>query len=147
MKKIFAWEPWFFLFFGVFHLHRIWGLIDRTSYAKFWIDILENKGVAYFVIMGLLAVLCILGMITFIKNRKNNYWWRWIYFGGGSYLLFDLFAIATGLEFWNKLLLWMFDVNSPYWNILWSGFIVMGGAVFVLGCFLLKDKRRVRKNC
>ena len=141
MKKIYAWEPWFFIFFGMFHLHRIWGLIDRTSYAKFWTGILESKGVSYFVIMGLLAVLCVLGMITFIKNRKNNYWWRWIYFCGGSYLLFDLFAIATGLEFWNKLLLWMFDVNLPYWNLIWSGFIFMGGAVFVLGCFLLKRNR------
>lgn len=141
MKKIYAWEPWFFIFFGMFHLHRIWGLIDRTSYAKFWTGILESKGVTYFVIMGLLAVLCVLGMITFIKNRKNNYWWRWIYFCGGSYLLFDLFAIATGLEFWNKLLLWMFDVNLPYWNLIWSGFIFMGGAVFVLGYFLLKRNR------
>lgn len=79
MKKIYSWEPWFFIFFGIFHLHRIWGLIDRTSYAKFWIGILKNKGVAYFVIMGLLAVLCILGMITFVTNRKKNYWWRCIY--------------------------------------------------------------------
>ena len=25
MKKIYAWEPWFFIFFGIFHLHRIRG--------------------------------------------------------------------------------------------------------------------------
>ncbi len=31
-KKILAFEPWFFIFFGLFHLHRIWGLIDRNSY-------------------------------------------------------------------------------------------------------------------
>ena len=142
MKKIYAWEPWFFIFFGMFHLHRIWGLIDRNSYSNFWIGILENKGISYFVIMGLLSVLCVLGTVTFINNWKNNYWWRWIYFCGGSYLLFDLFAIATGLEFWNKLLLWMFDVNSPYWDILWSGFLFMGGAVFALGCLLFKEKRK-----
>ncbi len=40
MKKIEIYEPWFFLFFGLFHLHRIWGLIDRDSYADFWIGIL-----------------------------------------------------------------------------------------------------------
>ena len=34
-KKIVAWEPWFFIFFGLFHLHRIWGLFDRTAYARF----------------------------------------------------------------------------------------------------------------
>ena len=27
MKKIYSFEPWFFIFFGVFHLHRIWGRI------------------------------------------------------------------------------------------------------------------------
>ena len=138
MKKIYSWEPWFFIFFGIFHLHRIWGLIDRKTYADFWIGILENKGVVYIAIMGLLVALCILGMITFINNRQRNYWWRWIYLCGGSYLLFDLFAIAVGLEFWQELLVWMFDVTSPYWNLLWGGFILMGGAVFVLGCKLLR---------
>lgn len=117
-KKIFAWEPWFFIFFGLFHLHRIWGLINRSSYAQFWIGILETKGLFYFVLMGILALLCILGIITFFQNQYNNYWWRWIYLFGGVYVLFDLFAIAVGLDFWNRLLLWMFDINSPYWNII-----------------------------
>ena len=113
-KKVFVWEPWFFIAFGLFHLHRIWGLIDRSSYAKFWIEVLENKGVFYFASMGILAILCILGVTTFVKNYKRNYWWRWIYLFGGVYLLFDLFAIAVGLEFWNKLLLWMFDETSIF---------------------------------
>ena len=98
-KKIFAWEPVFFLFFGLFHLHRIWGLIDRKTYADFWLGILENRGVFYFILMGLLAILCIAGVITFFRNRSSNYWWRWIYLFGGSYVLFDLFAIAVGLDF------------------------------------------------
>lgn len=89
-KKILAWEPWFFMAFGLFHLHRIWGLIDRNSYAGFWISVLENKGLFYFVLMGILAVLCILGIITFVQNRHNNYWWRWIYLFGGVYVLFNL---------------------------------------------------------
>ena len=76
----------------------------------------------YFIfgLMGLLAALCILGMITFVRNLHNNYWWRWIYLLGGVYVLFDLFAIAAGLEFWNGgFLRWMFDVKSSYWNIVW----------------------------
>ena len=85
MKKIYSFELWFFMFFGLFHVHRIWGL--------------------------------------------------WIYLFGGAYVLFDLFAIAIGLEFWHKLLLAMFDVTAPYWNLLWGGFIVMGGVS------LLKNKR------
>jgi hypothetical protein len=30
----------------------------------------------------------------------------------------------------------MFDVTAWYWNLLWGGFIAMGGAVFVLGMLL-----------
>lgn len=140
-KKVLVWEPWFFMAFGLFHLHRIWGLIDRDSYAVFWIDALKNKGLFYFALMGILSILCILGIITFFKNLNNNYWWRWIYLFGGVYVLFDLFAIAIGLEFWNKLLLWMFDVTSIYWNIVWAFFILLGAFVFVLGIKLLMQRK------
>lgn len=51
-RKVFAWEPWFFIAFGLFHLHRIWGLIDRNTYAAFWIDALENKGLFLFYTHG-----------------------------------------------------------------------------------------------
>ena len=57
-------------------------------------------------------------------------------------MLFDLFAIAVGLDFWNKLLLWMFDVQSPYWNVIWSFFILLGGFVFALGIYLLIQRKR-----
>ena len=141
LKTVHAWEPWFFLFFGVFHLHRIWAIIDRVSYASFWMGILENKGWPYFVLMGLLAGLCVIGIVTFIRERGHNFWWRWIYIGGGSYVLFDLFAIATGMKMWADLLAKMFDVNSPYWNVVWGFFIVLGGLVFVLGLSLLKNRK------
>ena len=139
MKKIYFWEPWFFMFFGIFHLHRIWGIIDRTSYANFWLGILNDKGAFYFVLMGILAFLRVCGIVVFCKNIRNNYWWRWIYIFGGGYLLFDLFAIAIELEFWNNLLFFMFDVNSPYWNIIWGFFILLGAFVFGLGVKLLKQ--------
>ena len=114
MKKIYSFEPWFFIFFGVFHLHRIWALFDRVSYASFWINIMEEKGLLYFLLMGILSVFCILGIVVFFKNLGQNFWWRWIYLFGGSYLLFDLFAIATGLSFWRNLLYAMFDVLAWY---------------------------------
>ncbi|WP_270524897.1 hypothetical protein [Longibaculum muris] len=141
-KKIVAWEPYFFIFFGLFHLHRIWGLFDRTAYARFWIGISENKGLFYFILMGTLAFLCVLGVVTFCRNIHNNYWWRWIYLFGGIYVLFDLYAIAVGLEFWNKFLLWMYDVNSPYWNLIWFSFVLLGGFVFVLGIKLLIQRKK-----
>ena len=141
-KKIYAWEPYFFMFFGLFHLHRIWGLIDRKSYADFWVGLMESKGIMYFVVMILLASLCVLGIITFCKNKGKNYWWRWIYIFGGSYVLFDLFAIAIGLEVWNSLILMMYDINAPYWNVLWLAFILLGGFVFTLGVRLLVQRKR-----
>ena len=124
-------------------MHRIWALIDRQSYADFWMGIYEEKGVTYFVLMGLLAGLCILGIVTFIRERKANYLWRWIYIFGGIYVLFDLFAIAIRLEVWRKLLEVMFDITSPYWNIIWGFFILLGTAVFILGIKLMfKRKER-----
>lgn len=137
MKKIEAFEPWVFIFFGLFHLHRIWGLIDRKSYADFWLGIMENRGVLYYVLMGVLAGLCICGIVTFLKNLRNNFWWRWIYIFGGGYLLFDLFAIATGLKIWHKLILKMFDTSTSYWNIIWISFVVLGAFSFGLGVKLL----------
>ncbi len=97
MKKIYAWEPWFFMFFGLFHLHRIWGLFDRQSYAVFWIGIMQRKGVLY--------------------------------------------AIAIELEIWNEFILFLFDVSSPCWNIVWGFFILLGAFVFGLGVKLLKQRR------
>ena len=143
MKRIFIWEPWFFIFFGVFHMHRIWALIDRQSYADFWMGIYEEKGVTYFVLMGLLAGLCILGIVTFIRERKANYLWRWIYVFGGAYVLFDLFAIAIGLEIWKKLLSAMFDTSSALWNPIWLFFIVLGCAVFALVIRLLVIRKKM----
>ena len=137
-KKISFWEPYFFIIFGIFHLHRIWSLIDRNGYSNFWLKILNNKGILYFVIMGILSFLCILGIITFIKNLNHNYWWRWIYLFGGSYLLFDLCAILFKFNFWYKILNTMFDVNSPYWNYIWLVFILLGLFSFSLGIILIK---------
>ena len=144
MKKIYPWEPWFFIFFGLFHLHRIWALIDRASYAAFWTGIMENKGALYYLIMGMLACLCILGIITFIRERKTNYAWRWIYLFGGVYVLFDLAAIAFNLGIWKRLLAMMFDADSPYWNAGWLFFILLGAAVFVFGIRLLALRRKER---
>ena len=130
-------EPLFFLFFGAFHLHRVWGLADRESYAAFWLGVLTQKGPLYFGLMGLLAVLCLAGVATFFRNWGRNPWWRWIYLFGGSYVLFDLLAIAAGLSFWHSLLAWMFDVTSPCWNFLWGFFVLLGGASAALGLSLL----------
>ena len=138
MKKIYFFEPVFFLFFGAFHLHRVWALVDRQHYADFWIGLFREKGILYFFLMGTLACFCILGIAIFFRNRQKNYKWRWIYLIGGGYLLFDLTAIAVEVPFWERVILWMYDVSSPFWNVVWGGFIIMGAAVFSFGVYLLK---------
>ena len=40
VKKIYWFEPLFFLFFGIFHLHRIWGIQSADEIAS---DVLEDK--------------------------------------------------------------------------------------------------------
>lgn len=146
-RRIEAVEPWFFLFFGLFHLHRIWGIVDRNAYADFWLGVMAGKGAFYYSLMGVLALLCVLGIIIFFRNLHHNYWWRWIYLFGGGYVLFDLFAIAAGLEFWQVLLRNMFDVSAPYWNALWSAFIGLGSASLLLGISLqIKRRKAVLKS-
>ena len=146
MKRTEAFEPWVFIFFGVFHLHRIWGLVDRKSYADFWLGVMENRGAFYYVLMGILVGLCIAGIVTFFKNMHNNFWWRWIYIFCGGYVLFDLFAITSGLEFWHELIVKMFDTAALYWNLLWGMFIVIGGISLVLGISLLRKLSKSEKK-
>ena len=35
----------------------------------------------------------------FFKNLHNNYWWRWIYLFGGSYVLWVSFIVLGLLAF------------------------------------------------
>ncbi len=131
-----AWtEPVFFLAFGLFHLHRIWALTDRTAYAEFWLGVLEEKGILYFGLMGALALLCGAGLFVFVRFQRP--WWRWIYLLGGGYVLFDLAAILSGWTPWLGLLEWMFDVSNPAWDLLWGGFSLVGLLSFLFGIKLL----------
>lgn len=79
MKRIRWFEPWVFLWFGVFHLHRVWGFGDREAYAAFWMRVLLERDWLYYGLMGLLAGLCLMGMAAFFKNLHYNGWWRWFY--------------------------------------------------------------------
>ena len=135
-------EPAFFLLFGLFHLHRIWGLADRRGYASFWLNVLENRGPLYWLLMAVLICLCASGLFLFFRSRGRGPKRYWIYLAGGGYVLFDLFAIAVGLRPWLALLRWMFDVNNSMWNWLWGGFALMGLFCFLYGVFLLKTKCR-----
>ena len=50
-KRILVWEPCFFMFFGLFHLHRIWGLQMKMIRLRFllrqiikWLEVSEFSG-------------------------------------------------------------------------------------------------------
>jgi len=133
-------EPIFFLFFGLFHLHRIWAFVDRNSYSAFWLDVMNNRDLFYFALMGIMSLLCIAGIVVFFRSRGQRFWWRWFYIFGGGYVLFDLFAIATGLSMWKRLLFWMFDTSNEYWNIVWGSFIGLGLLSFGIGVFLQRNR-------
>ena len=136
--KIFWFEPIIFFFFGVFHLHRIWALADRVGYSEYWLSVLENRDLLYFLLVGVLGMLCVAGFVVFIRNTGSNYWWRWFYVLGGGYVLFDLFAILVGLQIWMRLVYAMFDCANPYWNIIWGAFIGLGLVSFILGILITK---------
>lgn len=145
-SKVYWFEPIVFLFFGVFHLHRIWGLINRPAYSNYWISVMNDRGIVYLILMIVLSLLCLMGIITFCKNIGKNPWWRWIYILGGGYVLFDLFAILTKVVIWNKLLLYMFEISNPYWNVIWGSFIIIGFLSLLLGISILKqiiEKKRL----
>lgn len=138
-SKIQWFEPIFFLFFGTMHTSRIWGFFDKKGYADAWLGLMYGKGIAYYLLMGCMAALCIMGMIVFIVNRGRNYRWRWVYVIGGGYVLFDLFAIATQLRFWQSLLLFMFDTESRYWYNIWGFFVLIGVLSLALGIYLCRQ--------
>ena len=143
MREVRPFEPWFFILFGLFHLHRVWGLLDRESYAAFWLGVLTERGVFYWTLMAVLGGMCLWALALFFRCFRERCWWRWAYLCGGGYVLFDLFAIAADLPFWHRLLTAMFDTAAWYWNWLWSAFVVLGGACLLLGICLLRQRRRV----
>ena len=93
MREVRPFEPWFFILFGLFHLHRVWGLLDRESYAAFWLGVLTERGVFYWTLMAALGGMCLLALALFFRCFRERCWWRWVYLFGGGYVLFDLFAI------------------------------------------------------
>ena len=136
--RIMWFEPIVFLFFGMLHLHRVWALTDRVGYSNFWLSLMVNRGLLYFILMGIMSLLCIAGIVVFATNRGKNYWWRWFYILGGGYVLFDLFAILIGLSIWEQLIYWMFDISNLYWNVVWGCFIGLGFISFIIGLSITK---------
>ena len=84
MREVRPFEPWFFILFGLFHLHRVWGLLDRESYAAFWLGVLTERGVFYWTLMAALGGMCLLALALFFRCFRERCWWRWVYLFGGD---------------------------------------------------------------
>ena len=102
-------ESLVFLFFGLFHIHRIWAFIDSKSYNKFWLNILENRG-SFFIILGFsLLIMSIIVILYFIVVSIN--WGRadtfniiMVIFGGASGFIVEMVQNALFLK-----------VNHGFW--------------------------------
>jgi hypothetical protein len=129
-------ESLFFLFFGLFHIHRIWAFIDSNSYNKFWLELLANRGTSFFILGLLLFILTITVIIYFIKNFKNRKWWRWIYLFGGIYVIIDIILNLFNNNFIKNIVIKMYTLEQPYYSILWGLFITLGIVCIIISKYL-----------
>ena len=96
-------------------------------------NILEEKGVLYYLLMGILAALCLLGMTTFIKTAV-------IISGGGHILGAAVTCCLTyspweaNLLFWRQLLKKMYDASAPYLDYPLAVVYPIRGAFLCVGC-------------
>ena len=136
-------ESLVFLFFGLFHIHRIWAFIDFKSYNKFWLNILENRG-SFFIILGFsLLIMSIIVILYFIVNFKNKKWWRWIYLFGGIYLVIDNVLNLFNNNLINNVVIKMYTMKQPYYSILWALFIILGIICIIISKYLWSYRRRI----
>jgi len=129
-------ESLVFLFFGLFHIHRIWAFIDSKSYNEFWLNILESRGPFLFVLGFLLLIISIIVILYFIKNIKDIKWWRWIYLFGGIYLIIDNILNLLNNDFIKNVIIKMYTIKQPYYSILWGLFLVLGIFCIIISKYL-----------
>ena len=91
--KIIWLEPVIFVFLGLLHLHRVWAFIDRERYADFWLFLYNSRDWFYFVLMGIMAALCISGILVFSRIEETI-------IGGAGFT-----SLAAGM---------LFLIYSPY---------------------------------
>lgn len=125
-----------FMFFGIFHVHRIWGLVNPSAYAEFWLNIINKE--KYGALAIVLIIFALSFVILFFTNLKKLRWWRWFYFCGGVYVLLDVFSNLARLGLIKKATIWMFTVTGPIWYLLWGFFTLLGFGCIMLSVYLWK---------
>jgi hypothetical protein len=145
MKK-YKFESLFFFFCGLFHLHRIWAFIDSKSYNEFWLNFLEKRDAAFFISCVLFIAVTVVVIFYFIRNYKERKWWRWIYLFGGAYLFMDSVLNLFDNYFIKTIIIQMYTLEQPYYNILWGIFVILGITCIAIGKYLwnYKDNKHNR---
>ena len=129
-------EALFFLFFGLFHTHRIWAFIDAKSYNGFWLNVLENRGTFFYIFGVLFCMMSIIVIFYFLKKIKDKKWWRWIYLFGGTYFLIDNILNLLNNNFIKNVIIRMYTLQQPYYSILWGLFILLGIICIIISKYL-----------
>ena len=139
----YKWESLFFLFFGLFHIHRIWAFIDAQSYNSLWLNILENRNTFFYILGILLIIITVIAILFFIKEYKSKKWWRWIYLFGGTYVLIDSILNLLNINIMKNIIMKMYTLKQPYYNILWIIFIIIGVLCIFISIYLWKYKENI----
>ena len=113
-------ESLFFMFFGAFHLHRIWAFVDPKAYSLFWLSLSNNKNIFTYLLGILIFLLFVFAILTFLLNLKMIRWWRWIYLFGGTYIFFDSLLNLLNVKFMLNLVTFMFTAPVPQYYFIWG---------------------------
>ena len=129
-------ESLFFCIFGLFHIHRIWAFINAKGYNVFWLNVLRNKNIFFYILGIILVSLAIIALAFFVKFFKEKKWWRWIYLFGGIYVLIDCILNLLDNNFMAYVVMKMYTLKQPFYNILWSFFILVGIICMIFSKYL-----------
>jgi len=80
-----------------------------------------------------------------MKYYKEKKWWRWIYLFGGTYVFFDSILNLFNSNFIKHIVIKMYTLKQPYYNILWGFFVVLGIICIMISRYLwnYSDNRKV----
>lgn len=136
-------EAILFLFFGMFHIHRIWAFIDPEAYSKFWLGLVSTQGKEYYALGIILVGMSISLIILFVLNIKRLFWWRWFYLIGGLYVLIDVCLNLLEVDFMQRAIVWLFTVEGVLWYIIWGNFVLLGLLSLFLSQWLWKKSKTI----
>jgi len=138
-------ESFVFLFLGLFYIDKIWAFICPKDYNYFWLNILQTRNTIFYILEVTLAVLSLIQIILFLIYFKDKKWWRMIYLFGGIYVFIDSVSYILKSKFLSRILISMYMLKQPYYNILWGFFVFLGIVCFIISRYIwnYSDNKKV----